>query len=80
MMDVPNLGSCDRLGKKLIGRSPPVGLPARAIACPARWLVVVCRLRFARKSLLSESEDLLTYLRDNERDVCRQPLKEAARV
>lgn len=37
-------------------------------------------LMLGMESLLSDSEDLLTYLRDNERDVCRQPLKEAGRV
>lgn len=37
-------------------------------------------LMLGMDSLLSESEDLLTYLRDNERDVCRQPTKEATRV
>ncbi|MDH2022917.1 hypothetical protein N5J29_09125 [Stenotrophomonas sp. GD03680] len=51
----------------------------RVLYVPLTEHVVDC-LMLGLESLLSESEDLLTYVRDNERDVCRQPLKEAARV
>lgn len=51
----------------------------RVLYVPLTEHAVDC-LMLGMESLLSESEDLLTYLRDNERDVCRQPLKEAVRV
>ncbi|HDS1550632.1 TPA: hypothetical protein QEK98_002886 [Stenotrophomonas maltophilia] len=51
----------------------------RVLCAPLTEHTVDC-LMLGMESLLSESEDLLTYLRDNERDVCRQPLKEAVRV
>ncbi|MGE8398883.1 MAG: hypothetical protein ACN6NZ_03020 [Burkholderiales bacterium] len=50
----------------------------RVLYAPLTEHVVDC-LMLGMESLLSESEDLLTYLRDNERDVCRQPLKEVCR-
>lgn len=51
----------------------------RVLYAPLTEHAVDC-LMLGMESLLSESEDLLTYLRDNERDVCRQPLKGAVRV
>ncbi|MBN7837482.1 hypothetical protein J0L40_06900 [Stenotrophomonas maltophilia] len=51
----------------------------RVLYAPLTEHAVDC-LMLGMESLLSESEDLLTYLRDNERDVCRQPLKEAVRA
>ncbi|MDT3530261.1 hypothetical protein ROV86_19360 [Stenotrophomonas pavanii] len=51
----------------------------RVLYAPLTEHAVDC-LMLGMESLLSESEDLLTYLRGNERDVCRQPLKGAVRV
>lgn len=51
----------------------------RVLYAPLSEHAVDC-LMLGMESLLSESEDLLTYLRDNERDVCREPLKGARHV
>ncbi len=51
----------------------------RVLYVPLSEHAVDC-LMLGMESLLSVSEDLLTDLRDNERDICRQPLKGARHV